>query len=160
MNKDQKITPVDIANYFIGFANMTGDYVTNLKLQKLVYYAQAWYLANFGKPLFEEDFEAWVHGPVIPSLYRKYKKYGSSPIIEDIDLTKIKSKFNADVVLLLDEVIKVYMPAGGYQLEQMTHVESPWIKARGKTLPDAKSEKVISKRSMKLYYGEKINKAY
>lgn len=160
MSKTQKITPVDIANYFIGFANETGDYVTNLKLQKLVYYAQAWYLANFGKPLFEDDFEAWVHGPVIPSLYRKYKKYGSAPIKEDVDFVKLKSKFDAEVIRFLGEVIKVYMPAGGYQLEQMTHIESPWINARGKKEPDEKSEKVISKRSMKVYYGKKINKVY
>ena len=54
----------------------------NLKLQKLVYYAQAWHLALRDVPLFEEDFEAWVHGPVIPALYQEYKKFGWRPILE------------------------------------------------------------------------------
>lgn len=67
-----QITCFDIAKHFIRFANEEGSFISNLKLQKLVYYAQAWHLAIHGTPLFEEDFEAWVHGPVIPSLYQKY----------------------------------------------------------------------------------------
>ena len=70
----------DIADYFVRLANETGDYISNLKLQKLVYYAQAWYLAISDEALFEEDFEAWVHGPVIPELYQEYKSFGWRPI--------------------------------------------------------------------------------
>ncbi|MBW4622042.1 MAG: DUF4065 domain-containing protein [Cyanosarcina radialis HA8281-LM2] len=58
----------DVASYFIDLANKTGNTVNNLKLQKLVYYSQAWHLAIHGTPLFEEDFQAWIHGPVIPEL--------------------------------------------------------------------------------------------
>ena len=68
----KKITISDIADYFITKNHEYGDYITNLKLQKLVYYAQAWYLAFLDKPLFDEDFEAWVHGPVNRDLYDRY----------------------------------------------------------------------------------------
>lgn len=67
------VKPQDVADYFIWLANDSGSFISNLKLQKLVYYAQAWYLAIYGQSLFDEDFEAWVHGPIIPSLYQKYK---------------------------------------------------------------------------------------
>ena len=69
----RQITHRDVAEYFLALANETGGTITNLKLQKLVYYAQAWHLANFDKPLFDAKFEAWVHGPVIPGLYEEYR---------------------------------------------------------------------------------------
>lgn len=72
----------DIASYFIERANQTKSTINNLKLQKLVYYSQAWHLAIHGIPLFKEDFQAWVHGPVVPELYQKYKGFGWQPIKE------------------------------------------------------------------------------
>lgn len=70
----------DIAKYFIYISHKEKRPVSNQKLQKLLYYAQAWYLVEYGKKLYEDDIEAWVHGPTIPSVYRKYKKHGSYPI--------------------------------------------------------------------------------
>jgi len=65
-----------IANYFIYVANETGSYLSNLKLQKLLYYAQAWHLALYGISLFDEEFEAWIHGPVIVrNNINKHKHY-------------------------------------------------------------------------------------
>ena len=61
-------TASKLADYYIWFANDVGSYLSNHKLQKLLYYAQAWYLAFEDTPLFDEDFEAWVHGPTIPAL--------------------------------------------------------------------------------------------
>ena len=64
----------DVANWFLAKADYeAGDVITPLKLQKLLYYAQGWTLAILNKNLFEEDFQAWTHGPAIPSIYRKYK---------------------------------------------------------------------------------------
>ncbi|HRP36920.1 MAG TPA: DUF4065 domain-containing protein, partial [Candidatus Dojkabacteria bacterium] len=103
--KQKSYTP--IADYFISLSNETGSLITNLKLQKLVYYADAWYLANYGDSLIQEDFQAWVHGPAIPALYGEYKHFSWQPIIRE-DLTsdsfvKIKDSFGAKTVDLLDQ---------------------------------------------------------
>ena len=144
---DLVLSCFDIANYFIGLANETGSFISNLKLQKLVYYAQAWHLALHERPLFEEDFEAWVHGPVIPSLYQKYKSFEWQPILEDVD-----PKLPEDISQFLDEVAEEYFACDAYELEQMTHAEAPWDLARGDLPPDAPSNEAIKKEWMKEYY--------
>ena len=69
MNKTEAV-----ANYFIAMGmNEEESFMSNLRLNKLMFYAQAWCLATSGKPLFEADFEAWDFGPVIPAIYQKYK---------------------------------------------------------------------------------------
>ncbi len=142
------VTCYEVANYFIRLANETGSYISNLKLQKLVYYAQAWHLAIHDTPLFEEDFEAWVHGPVIPALYQEYQHFGWKPILKDVK----KPSFSEDVQNFLNEVSEVYFGCDAYELERMTHQEDPWVKARGGLPIDAPSSEVISKESMKEYY--------
>ncbi len=137
----------DIADYFIWLANETGSFISNLKLQKLVYYAQAWYLALHEEPLFQEDFHAWVHGPIIPPLYQKYKSFGWQPILE-----KATPQLPENVSQFLEEVAKEYFACDAYELEQMTHAEAPWNMARGDIPPDAPSEEVIKKEWMKEYY--------
>lgn len=137
----------DIANYFIWLANETGSFISNLKLQKLVYYAQAWYLACHDEPLFEEDFQAWVHGPVIPSLYQKYKHFGWQPISEDVD-----PELPKNILHFLDEVSQEYSACDAYELEQMTHVEDPWNRGRENLAPDTPSNEIIKKEWMKEYY--------
>ncbi|KKR05135.1 MAG: hypothetical protein UT32_C0023G0004 [Parcubacteria group bacterium GW2011_GWC2_39_14] len=154
--RETKITSDDVAEFFLAYANECGEQITNLKLQKLVYYAQAWYLANFHKPLFEEDFQAWVHGPVIPDLYRKYKERGCSPIITELELNAVKEKFESTTLDFLTEVASIYMTSGAYELELMTHNEEPWLNARKGFEPDQKCESVISKKSMEIYYGQTL----
>lgn len=141
----------DIANYFIFLANTSGSFISNLKLQKLVYYAQAWYLVNYSVPLFQEDFQAWIHGPVIPSLYQKYKAFGWKPIIEYIELN-----LPQEVIEFLEEVSDIYFACDAYELEKMTHEEDPWIEARGDIPPDAPSEEVITKESIMKYYSARV----
>jgi uncharacterized phage-associated protein len=141
----------DIADYFIWLANETGSFISNLKLQKLVYYAQAWHIALYESPLFAEDFQAWVHGPVIPSLYQKYKTFGWQPILEDAD-----PRLPEDVLRFLDEVAEEYFACDAYELEQMTHAEDPWDRARGDLPPDAPSNEIIKKEWMKEYYGARV----
>jgi uncharacterized phage-associated protein len=100
----------DIANYFIWLANETGSFVSNLKLQKLVYYAQAWHLAIHETALFEEDFEAWVHGPVIPVLYQKYKQFSWQPIDENVSLN-----LPENVKIFLDDISTEYFACDAYE---------------------------------------------
>ena len=141
----------NVADYFIWLANETGSFISNLKLQKLVYYAQAWHLALHENPLFQEDFEAWVHGPVIPTLYQKYKVFGWQPILEDA-----KPELPEEIREFLNEVAQEYFACDAYELEQMTHAEAPWNRAREDLPPDAPSNAVIEKEWMKEYYGSRV----
>ena len=141
----------DIAVYFIERANRTGSTISNLKLQKLVYYAQAWHLAIHGTSLFEEDFQAWVHGPVVPALHQEYKAFGWQPIQADAS-----ANLPENVLSFLDEVAQEYSDCNGYELEQMTHAEAPWNIARGDLQADVPSYAVIEKAWMKEYYGARV----
>ncbi len=141
----------DIANYFIDLANQTGSFISNLKLQKLVYYAQAWHLALYDEPLFEEDFQAWIHGPVIPSLYQKYKSFGWQPIDEDVT-----PQLPNNIREFLNEVAGEYFACDAYELERMTHAEGPWNWARKNLPADTSSTEVIEKDWMREYYGARV----
>jgi len=104
--------------------NIDCEGITNLKLQKLIYYAQGFHLALFDKPLFSEKIYAWKHGPVVPELYYKYKEYGKSslPLPNDFDLEELdKEKFD-----LIEEVYSVFGQYTAWKLREMTHEEPPW----------------------------------
>jgi len=154
-----KIRPEDIADFFIALADESGDAMTNLKVQKLVYYAQAWHLALKNSPLFEEDFQAWVHGPVLPNLYFKFREkgiHGSAPIPVENSLDVVIEKLDAETVKFLFEVANEYMVFTGYALEEMTHQEDPWRIARGEVAADERSEEIISKESIQKFYAGKV----
>ncbi len=117
-----------VAEYIISLTNEeAGDTISNLKLQKLLYYSQGFHLAIHGKPLFENEIQAWQHGPVVPDVYDEYKKHGSSsiPRNEDADLSDIVADETAKEVI--DEVYSVYGQFSAWKLRDMTHQESPWI---------------------------------
>ena len=119
-----KLTAQNIAEYFLSLcSDDCGDNISNLKLQKLVYYAQGFNLAFNGKALFKEDIFAWQHGPVVPSLYRKYSCYGNGAIpVPQIDF----SLYSKAVKELLDEIWKVFGQFSAWKLRNMTHEELPW----------------------------------
>ena len=115
----------DVAQYFLAKADEdAGDLMSNLKLQKLVYYAQGFALAFFDKPLFSERIEAWTHGPVILALYHEYKGYGAAAIPPPPILDF--SKYDQETRALLDEVYTVYGQFAAWKLRNMTHKEPPW----------------------------------
>ena len=144
-------TAYQIAESIINLSHYRAAPVTNLKLQKLLYYAQAWHLAiNNNEPLFSEDFEAWVHGPVIPSIFRTYKSYKWSPI-DDVPLTQRVADSH------LQEVWRVYGTLKAFELERLTHSEDPWKQAREGLAPDASSNELISKDSIYRYYHARLN---
>jgi uncharacterized phage-associated protein len=115
-----------IAKYFLAHScdREEGDLISNLKLQKLLYYAQGFSVALLGHPLFAERIEAWTHGPVVPSVYREYSHYGAGAIPEpsDFDL----DNYDEETKALLDEVYSVYGQYSAWKLANMTHVEPPW----------------------------------
>lgn len=144
-----KLSCFDVAKYFLAQVDEeSGDFITNLKLQKLTYYAQGVHLAlNDGAPLFSESIQAWQHGPVIPKLYEAYKEYQAKPIPvpDDIDF----SMYDADTRELLDEVYAVYGQFSAWKLRDMTHQEAPWKETTACT--------VISHRAMEKFFKTQIN---
>lgn len=145
-----------IADFFIQFVDRTsGDSINLFKLQKMVYYAQAWHLALHEEPLFDDEFEAWVHGPVSPALHRRFRHFASDPIgLESIttDTTKL------DLALrdLLDEVWTVYGKYSTPYLEKMSHDESPWQDVRVELAPDIRGNCVITQEAMRKFFSQRI----
>jgi len=141
---------ISIAEYFLNKIDPeAGESITPLKLQKLVYYAQAWSL-SFNKSLIEEDFQAWVHGPVIPSLYVHFKEYGSSNIQMVYSLDS--SVFEQEEINILDLVWSVYGKYDAKYLERLTHTEKPWIIARQGMDRNERCTNIISKKEIEEYY--------
>lgn len=117
-----------VANYFLAQIDEDdGDLMSNLKLQKLMYYAQGLHLALHDKPLFPEKLMAWQHGPVVPELYHVFKKYGTGPLPKPQDLDF--SIYDDETRSLLDEVYAVYGQFSAWKLANMTHEEEPWREA-------------------------------
>ena len=117
MKKDKKLSPSQIAKWFINHVDReAGDDITHLKLQKLLYYSQAWHLANYNESLFEEDMQAWTHGPVVPSVWQEYKDYewqSLPPHNEEIQIEGIEDYLNT--------VYESYGKFTAKKLEKMTH---------------------------------------
>jgi uncharacterized phage-associated protein len=146
-------TAKQIADYILFFAHDSGSFISNLKLQKLLYYTQAWHLALKDRPLFDGKFEAWVHGPVHNDTYQIFKVYG----YKNIDAEVSKPELDDETESFLKEVMEEYFPLDAYQLEQLTHQESPWIIARGNLPPTEPSNAVISESEMTKFYRAQAN---
>lgn len=144
-------TAQTVANYFLYKDNLEDESagISNLKLQKLVYYAQGFHLAVFDKPLFKERVSAWAHGPVVPDLYHEYKEYGSNPIPfdEDFDPTDY---FDDGQLELLEEVFNVFGQFTAWKLRDMTHEEKPW-------LAHEETGTRIPRKELKAYFKTRIN---
>ena len=134
----------DIANWFL-----LKEEMTQKKLQKLCYYAQAWCYALKGYRLEDTDFQAWVHGPVSPALWERFKSFGYDPI-------RIKGHVNINLQeedrRLLEDVWDTYGENTGNALEALTHRELPWLEARKGYEPDERCTVVISPNTMASYY--------
>lgn len=153
----------NVAKYLVYKSYFYGDAITNLKLQKLIYYAYVWYLVLKKKKLFNENFQAWPIGPVLPSLYCDLSKNGSTPIDPDYsgieseeNLNDLKKVLGKDVVEVIDEVFDVYGSKTAFELVNLTHSEFPWKNARkGLDVNDISSNKIEDK-DIKSFYGDKI----
>ena len=119
-------TAKDVAEYLVWLAEHDdSEPMTNLKVQKLLYYVQGFHLAIDGKPLFNDLIEAWIHGPAVSSVFHQYKTHGSDRIqrtveVDQLDLTPEQKE-------LINDVYRVYgqFSAGG--LRNLTHSEPPWL---------------------------------
>ena len=129
--------------------NQCGD-ITALALQKALYYIQGFYYAFYGTFLFEEDCQAWVHGPVYRDIYFRYRNYRFD-LIEKAD-TFDASGFSAGERAVCDSVINHLCRYSGKILEQFTHNETPWLTARGTLSDSVPSERVIPKDNIGAYF--------
>ncbi len=112
-----------IAKAFLCLSNPdVGDVVTNLKLQKLLYYAQGFNLAIYGKPLFKEEVLAWEHGPVVREVYNEYRDNASTPI----KVMTCPSTLTKQERELIENIWNVYGQFSAWKLRDMTHNETPW----------------------------------
>lgn len=142
------IAPQNVADFLLVESRERGELLTNLKLQKLLYYAQAWHLALKGKSLFQEDFKAWVHGPVLISQYHRFRDFQWRPIEMDVARPAIEAELERYLVEIIDE----FGVESAVSLELMTHREKPWLEARGDLPPDQPSNAKISKDTMRAFY--------
>ncbi|MFC6200748.1 Panacea domain-containing protein [Lactiplantibacillus nangangensis] len=144
----KEYTADTIAKWFLTRSSMSPK-----KLQKMIYYAYSWVLtlmndnsSDLKNKLFDDEFEAWVHGPVIPSIYAKYADYGYHDIEKYVG--EESPKVSADIEDILNQVNDVY---GGYtadELESMTHQETPWKNARNGYSPIELCQEEISDRDI------------
>lgn len=137
-----------MAKAFLGIEAMT-----HKKLQKLCYYAKAWYLALYDENIINRQFQAWVHGAVQPELYQKYRKYGFEIIPKIEDMEGVPEEY----ISFSQEIYEAYGHLTGDQLEEINHKEDPWIKARGSCKPWEKCNNTILESDMKQFYRAMIN---
>lgn len=133
-----------------------GD-ITPLALQKLLYYCQAFCKIFNGKYLFDNDCQAWVHGPVFVDVYNKYSKFGGNIIDIKFDEISLDNQGEEDVI---EYVAKYFGRYSGRTLEEMTHMERPWRDTRSGLRKTEGSNRIIDKELISLYFNsvkEKYN---
>ncbi|MGA1264268.1 MAG: Panacea domain-containing protein, partial [Prochlorothrix sp.] len=129
--------------------------ITQMKVQKLLYYSQSLHLALFDVPLFSEPIQAWCHGPVCPPVYHLYRQLQDEQLPMPPKDTVFKS-LTAEVQMTLDEVWDYFGIHDAYTLSDMTHQEFPWQNARQKLTVTANSGAEISLEDMKLLGEQKL----
>ena len=155
---------IDIARYIIYYCHQNSYSISNLKLQKLLYFIQAYFLLEKGEECFADDIEAWDFGPVIPNVYHEYKMYGGTNIpnqktYEKLDInTKtgkvdfIKKEINYDIICyadkcLINSLLNKFGDCSNTYLTQVTIDQKPWISAYVKN-----EHKIIPTDSIKNYF--------
>ena len=155
---DSKNKVFIIADYFIAKNNKDNKGLTNKKLQKLLYYSQAWNLVHYRKRLFSDKIEAWVHGPAIKKVYLKFREFGYKNISMSVD-NKEFNCLTSEEKELLDAVWDVYGKYDANYLEMLSHSETPWQQARRDLEKYESSSNEISPRLMREFYVKRQEEA-
>jgi|SRR5215469_17146374 len=149
-----------VANEFLQLAKDEKRSLTPMQVLKLVYLAHGWYLAITGRPLLDEHVQAWRYGPVIPSVYHEFKKYGNGPIEQPAQTTKIVSSGGATKLILtpyglegddsalakkvIKQVWEKYKHFTAIQLSNLTHLpNSPWSVTSNKDIKGTPIQDVV-----------------
>lgn len=122
-----------------------GDTISNLKLQKMLYYMQGFHLAFFDTPLFDDDIFAWQYGPVVPSVYKEYKRYDAKAIsLPEGNIIRLTD----DEETVFDNVYAEYGQFSAVALMNMSHAEIPWR--------TTEISQVINKEKIREYFKTQI----
>lgn len=138
-----KVLARDVAAYIL---QKQGE-MTAMKLQKLLYYCQAWSLVWDEQPMFDEQIEAWANGPVVRTVFLEHRNQFKVKRIEGNP-----EVLNPTQKETIDAVLDYYGDKDSQWLSELTHMEEPWKKARGNLQPGVRSNEVISHASMMDYY--------
>lgn len=150
----------DIVDYIILKMSDTNASLSLLKLQKLLYYVQSWHLAFYKTPLFNGKFQAWVHGPVNREIFDRFKE--THILYSDVIANDLHPNFNPEnleknSVNHINSVLDAYASFAGYQLEELTHKELPWLQAREGYSPSQRCEIEIDEKVITDFYSSKSN---
>jgi uncharacterized phage-associated protein len=147
----------DVADFLLHLSAMEDEpeYLTEIRLQKLLYYAQAWFLVFNEAPLFDTRIEAWAHGPTIAEIHKKYSHIGPAGIPPEKEfgerLTEAEKEF-------LFEIWDTYKKYSAWSLRDMATKEAPWIQARGKCGPADRCDNEVTHESLKSYFDKLLEK--
>ena len=141
-------TARETALAFIDFCNEHGDWLTNLKLQKMLYYAQGWHLADYGVPLFPECLEAWILGPTCPEVYEEFRPLAHRPIDLEVPAGAVRPELKEFVA----EIWAAYGSLSAYDLEYLACHEPPWLNARRGLGRLEAGERAISVEDMRRFF--------
>lgn len=143
---------LQVASFFLAITDPDDNDMSNLKIQKLCYYAQGLATAVRGQALFSDRIEAWDHGPVVPTLYHYFKDFKSAPIpaLAGFDTSQIDEKDRE----VLKDIYEYYAQFSAWRLRNMTHEEKPWIDAY------RRQNKEISLDELLSFFGPQIEEDY
>lgn len=137
----------DIAEYVIWYSEKQDLGISNLKLQKILYFIQAYFLICSGKPCFCEKIEAWDFGPVVPGIYRRYKQYGGTDIPRIPEKEPCLAQSDKERI---NKVVDKFADYSAADLTEITQKQLPWMEA----VYESKNNE-ISTASMKQYFADK-----
>ena len=144
-NQMENYSALDVAKYIISKCTQDGCSISNLQLQKILYFCQGEFYKNHNIPLFKDDIEAWQYGPVIPKVYDRYCAYGASKIYEKNLASILKDPDKEE----LDPIIEKYRSMKIWDLVDETHkVGTPWAEV----YKDNEINQIIPKDMIKNYF--------
>jgi uncharacterized phage-associated protein len=149
----KEVTAHVVADWFVNFCQDHGDVITNMRLQRLLYFAQAWHLALEGEPLFPEKIEAWASGPVQPDTYALFSGNGYRPI----EAPRPKRRFPKKVDQFLFDLMKAYGTLNAFELELQSQRDQPWKDARGALSDVDDAKPLIKNQVMRSFYRKRLN---
>ena len=152
-----KYSALTVAKWFLWYNDKIleeedADLISNLKLQKLLYLAQGYSYAFYDRPLFKDDLEGWVHGPVVRNVYDIFKNYQYNSIDTNFEVEELDDEAKD----IINYVIKNFGKYDAKYLEKISHEQEPWILSRRGLDPDERSDKTISKESIANYFINEI----
>lgn len=153
-----------LADYIICLAHHSNVFLSTAKLHKLLYLLQGWYLAlSGGESLFDDDFEGWKNGPVLPSIYRRFGEV-FSPLLAPIDIDNLhfettdcnRSMIDEKDIDYIDYLFKIYGKLSAYQMELIIKEQEPWKRSRYGLSPLQAGNNIIPKHDILSYFQKLI----